>query len=86
MKKKFSQAEWSRLADAAEDFGISRPELFRHLVVGDIVGVHVKKPGAQKGVWLVKRSLIEEFIHSFLPGGSRYQKPNLQLKKGAVTK
>jgi hypothetical protein len=79
MKKTvFNSGEWDRLANVAARTGISRPELFRHVVCGDILGAHIRKPGASKGVWLVNLVSVDEFIRSFLPGGSRYEKPNLQ--------
>ena len=70
-----SEGEWWRLADASQRCGISRPELFRAVVRGDILGSHIKKPGLAKGVWLVNRVSLDNYIRSFLPGGSRYQKP-----------
>jgi hypothetical protein len=75
MKKEISNSrEWDRLANVSARTGISRPELFRHVVCGDILGSHIKKPSASKGVWLVNLASVDEFIRSFLPGGSRYQK------------
>lgn len=68
------EQEWDRLANVAARTGISRPELFRHVVCGDVLGSHIRKPGASKGVWLVNLASVDEFIRSFLPGGSRYQK------------
>jgi hypothetical protein len=68
-----SEHEWDRLANASKNTGISRPELFRAVVRGDILGSHIKKAGAKKGVWLVNLASLDAYIRSFLPGGSRYQ-------------
>jgi hypothetical protein len=76
--------EWGRLANVAERTGFSRPELFRAAVRGDVVASHVRKPGASKGVWLVNIASVDEYIRSFLPGGSRYQKPTLGCRKEEV--
>jgi hypothetical protein len=72
MKKELTGLEWDRLARASAGSGISRPELFRAVVRGDILGSHIKKPGATKGVWLVNLASLDAYIRSFLPGGSRY--------------
>jgi hypothetical protein len=72
MKSEISEAEWWKLAVASERCGISRPELFRAIVRGDIIGSHIKKPGLSKGVWLVNRLSLDTYIRSFLPGGSRF--------------
>jgi hypothetical protein len=72
MKKELSHREWDRLQNAAEFSGISRPELWRAVARGDILGSHIVKPGAKKGVWLVNLKSLDEYIRSFLPGGSRY--------------
>jgi hypothetical protein len=67
--------DWGRLANVAERTGISRPELFRAAVRGDVLASHIKKPGVAKGVWLVNIASVDAYIRSFLPGGARYQKP-----------
>jgi hypothetical protein len=76
MKIKFtserSEHQWDRLANASKNTGLSRPELFRAVVRGDILGSHIKKAGASKGVWLVNLQSLDDYIRSFLPGGSRY--------------
>jgi hypothetical protein len=63
--------EWARMLDASRRSGISRPELWRAVVRGDILGSHLVKPGASKGVWLVNLKSLDDYIRSFLPGGSR---------------
>lgn len=78
MKKLISDLEWARLADASQDSGISRPELFRAVVRGDVLGSHIKKPGRAKGVWLVNRKSLDDYIRSFLPGGQRHQGAQLE--------
>lgn len=83
MKNQISEGEWWRLRDGAERSGISRPELFRAVVRGDVLGSHIKKPGLSKGVWLVNRKSLDDYIRSFLPGGSRYQKVVLPEKRPA---
>jgi hypothetical protein len=72
MKKVLSGLEWDRLNNASDNSGISRPELYRAVVRGDVVGSHIKKPGASKGVWLINLKSLDEYIRSFLPGGSRH--------------
>ena len=64
------EREWGRLKIAAENTGFSRPELFRAVVRGDILGVHIKKPGSKKGIWLVNLESLDNYIRSYLPGGS----------------
>jgi hypothetical protein len=66
--------DWDRLANVSKRTGISRPELFRAAVRGDVLASHLKKPGATKGVWLVNIASVDAYIRSFLPGGIRYQK------------
>jgi hypothetical protein len=73
MKKELTGLEWDRLLNASAHSGISRPELFRAVIRGDVLGSHIKKPGAKKGVWLVNLESLDNYIRSFLPGGSRYQ-------------
>lgn len=72
--------EWGRLANVAAQSGISRPELFRAVVRGDVLGSHIRKPNATKGIWLVNLASVDAYIRSFLPGGSRYQKPTSDCK------
>ena len=73
MKKELSSLEWGRLVDAADRTGLSRPELFRAVVRGDVLGSHIKKTGRSRGVWLVNLKSLDDYIRSFLPGGSRFQ-------------
>jgi hypothetical protein len=80
VKKRFPETEWLKLIDAQGAFGISRPEIYRAIIRGDVVGSHLTKPGKEKGIWLVNRSSLDEYIRSFLPGGSRYQKQLAEAK------
>jgi hypothetical protein len=63
--------EWARMLDASGRSGISRPELWRAVVRGDILGSHLVKPGCKKGIWLINLRSLDDYIRSFLPGGSR---------------
>ena len=72
------QARWAKLADGADTHGMSRPELFRAVVRGDVVGSHLVKPGKIKGIWLVNLDSLDDYIRSFLPGGRRFQKQALR--------
>jgi hypothetical protein len=71
MKEVLTGLEWDRLLNASENSGISRPELWRAVIRGDVLGVHMIKPGSKKGVWLVNLQSLDAYIRSFLPGGSR---------------
>jgi hypothetical protein len=64
--------EWARMADASGRSGISRPELWRAAVRGDILASHLVKPGCKKGVWLINLRSLDDYIRSFLPRGSRH--------------
>jgi hypothetical protein len=74
MSKQLDPAVWAKLQPASDRYGMSRPEIFRACVVGDIEAVHVKKAGRSRGIWLVNVASLEPFIRSFAPGGSRYGK------------
>jgi hypothetical protein len=80
MKKVLSGLEWDRIANASDNSGLSRPEIFRAVVRGDILGSHIKKPGASKGVWLVNLQSLDSYIRSFLPGGSRHAQTEEAIK------
>ena len=68
IKKELTGLEWDRIANASASSGISRPELFRAVVRGDVLGSHLKKPGCKKGTWLVNLASLDDYIRSFLPG------------------
>jgi hypothetical protein len=40
----------------------------------EVLSVHIKKPNKKKGLRLVSKKSLDDFIQSFLPGGSRFQK------------
>jgi hypothetical protein len=79
-KTQLAFAEWARLADASERTGISRPELFRAVARGDVLASHLKKAGASKGVWLINLESLDNYIKSFLPGGSRHHAQPAEAK------
>jgi hypothetical protein len=68
---KLSEPEWMKLPDASEWCGLSVSEIFRRCMSEEIESVHLVKPGKRKGVRLVNRASLDEYIRSFLPGGSR---------------
>jgi hypothetical protein len=47
----------------------------------EVLSVHIVKPGKRKGVRLVNRKSLDDYIRSFLPGGSRFQKSQPVLTK-----
>jgi hypothetical protein len=70
--KKISDLEWAHLDHATARTDISRSEIVRAIICGDVLGSHIKKPGRKKGKWLVNLKSLDDYIRSFLPGGSRY--------------
>jgi len=60
------------MAEASVRSGISVPELWRAVNRGDVLGSHIVKPGCKKGVWLINCQSLDQYIRSFLPGGSRH--------------
>jgi hypothetical protein len=81
MSRKFVEPEWERLQDASARTGLSISEIFRRCMTEEVMSVHILKPGKRKGVRLVNRKSLDEYIRSFLPGGSRYQKSRPVLVK-----
>ena len=65
--------EWFRVREAADYSSLSSTELFRLCINGEIESIHKLKPGQSKGVRLIRRSSLDEYLQSFLPGGSRYR-------------
>jgi hypothetical protein len=84
MSKKFVEAEWEKLQDASPRTGLSVSEIYRRCMTEEILSVHIVKPGKRKGVRLVNRKSLDDFIRSFLPGGVRFQK--FQLSKAEAAK
>jgi hypothetical protein len=74
MSKKFSEPDWEKLQDASTRTGLSISEIYRRCMTEVVLSVHIVKPGKRKGLRLVSKKSLDDFIHSFLPGGSRYQK------------
>jgi hypothetical protein len=61
-----------KLQDAKAWSRLSISELYRLCINGDIESVHLVKPGKSKGIRLIKRKSLENYIQSFMPGGTRY--------------
>jgi hypothetical protein len=72
MKK--TDPTWEKLSTAHERTNLSVSELYRLCVSDEVESAHLVKPGKKKGVRLIKSSSLDEYIQSFMPGGSRYQK------------
>jgi hypothetical protein len=73
MNRKFVEPEWLTLQGANSHSSISISELYRRCMTEEILSVHIVKPGKRKGVRLVNKKSLDEFIQSYLPGGSRHQ-------------
>jgi hypothetical protein len=80
VKRHYPETEWLKLIDAEAAYGISRPEIFRAVVRGDIAGSHLLKLGKTKGIWLVNKASVEAYIRSFMPGGSRHHNQFAETK------
>ena len=61
---KLSEPEWMKLPDASEWCGLSVSEIFRRCMSEEIESVHLVKPGKRKGVRLVNRASLDEYIRS----------------------
>jgi hypothetical protein len=72
--KKTVEPEWEKLQDASARTGLSVSELFRRCMLEDVQSVHLVKPGKKKGLRLINKKSLDDYIRSFLPGGSRFQK------------
>jgi hypothetical protein len=59
------QPEWLRVNDAVMVFGLSRPHLFKAIVLDQVKSVHVKRPGAKKGIRLIEAESLREYIKTF---------------------
>ncbi len=70
--KRWTEPEWLKLGDAAYTHGLSVSEIFRACMTEDVLSVHIVKAGNRKGTRLVNRNSLDEYIRSYLPGGSRY--------------
>lgn len=74
MSKRFTQPEWLKLQDGSGYSSLSVTELFRVCITEEVESVHIVKPGKRKGVRLINKKSLDDYIRSFLPGGSRFQK------------
>jgi hypothetical protein len=72
IKKQLTPGEWDRLSNASARTGMSVSELWRAVNRGDVLGSHLVKPGCKKGTWLINLESLDNYIRSFLPGGSRH--------------
>ena len=71
--KILNPVDWEKLRDANGRTGFSISELYRLCVTEEIVSVNILKPGKKKGMRLIERRSLDNYIKSFLPGGSRFQ-------------
>ena len=74
MKQTYPEPAWFKLQGGVAHSGLSYSELYRRCITGEIESVHLVQPGKKKGVRLIKKSSLDAYIESFLPGGSRYEK------------
>jgi hypothetical protein len=74
MRTKITPVEWEKLQDSSARTGLSVSEVYRRCMTEEVLSVHIVKPGRKKGVRLVNKQSLDDFIRSFLPGGSRFQK------------
>jgi hypothetical protein len=74
MKTTYPEPAWLKLQGGVAYCNLSYSEIYRRCITGEIESVHVVQPGKRKGVRLIKKSSLDQYIESFLPGGSRYQK------------
>ena len=59
------QPEWLRVNDAVMAFGLSRPHLFKAILLGKVNSVHVKRSGAKKGIRLIEVESLRNYIRTF---------------------
>lgn len=82
MSKKFVEPDWEKLQDANARTAMSVSELFRLCMLEEVESVHIVKPGKLKGVRLIRKKSLDDYIRSFLPGGTRFQKSQpAQIRK-----
>jgi hypothetical protein len=62
------RTEWYRVNACIQAFGLSRPALFRLIALDKIRSVHIKQPGATKGIRLISAASMREYIASFEDG------------------
>jgi hypothetical protein len=59
------QPEWLRVNDAVVLFGLSRPHLFKAILLEKVKSVHVKRPGAKKGIRLIEVQSLRDYVRTF---------------------
>jgi hypothetical protein len=79
MSRRYVEPEWLKLQDGSAASGLSVSELFRACMLEDVESVHIVKPGKRKGVRLINKKSLDDYIRSFLPGGSRFHKTESRL-------
>jgi hypothetical protein len=57
--------EWLRIPSAALVSGLSRTHLFEAIALGKVESVHVRKPGREKGIRLIKFDSLMAYVESF---------------------
>jgi hypothetical protein len=60
--------EWLRIPAGTRVSGLSRTQLFNAIAQGYIRSVHIKRPGAEKGIRLVNFQSLMDYITSFEEG------------------
>ena len=60
----FRVTEWLRINATVQAFGLSRP-LFKLIALDKIRSVHIKQPGASKGIRLINAQSMRDYIGSF---------------------
>ena len=78
--KRFVEPDWEKLLDASARTGLSVTEIFRVCITEQVLSVHIVKPGKRKGVRLVNKKSLDDYIRSFLPGGSRFQQSGAKVE------
>jgi hypothetical protein len=59
------EPKWLRIPAAALASGLSRTHLFEAIALGKLVSVHVRKPGREKGIRLIKFDSLMAYVESF---------------------
>jgi hypothetical protein len=72
--------EWLRVRDAVTYCRLSSTELFRLCTSGEIESIHKLRPGQAKGIRIIKKSSLDDYMRSFMPGGSRYV-PDAEIRQ-----
>jgi hypothetical protein len=59
-----TEPEYERIPQTCRRFGVSRPFVFQAFQQG-VKSLHIKRPGAKKGIRLVSVSSMREFLEKF---------------------